>query len=308
MTIVEDIKTGHQSLVDSGAVAGTLGHLLMWSVRDLSIHHDTLSNVLQRNNLGKSTPKEPADSDVFRRVTNNIKQKREPQSDGTYLNVLVRDVSTNPEAILRRVVVEQVDPTGKRLTYTEAYDVSLDKETSYMEVNQLPTHQPSGVDAVMDGLVSVFHATRNHLDGNAIRTVIKRSLDANYAIPIRETGGVVFLPKPLDSVGIDLEGMASEIDGVSVHTVPIPDVAKQSDMISGAATASIVRDVDELITEIAEAKRSDSLTDRKVAKFSETHKGLKKKISKYNELLNTSLEETLTRLQVLDQSIVSVVG
>ena len=304
---VQEFKEQHENLVAAGE-ANTLGHLLMWSVRELSIHHDSLKNILDRNNLGDHTPKVPADSDVFRRVTNGIKQKREPQSDGTYLNVLIRDVSTNPAAVLKRVVVETVDPNGKRLTYTEAYDVSLDKETSYMEVNQLPTWQPSGVDSIMNNLVGVFHATREHLDSNAIRAVIKKTLDSSFSIPIRETGGVVFLPQPFDRIGDDLEGMASELDGVSVHTVPIPAVAKQSDMISEAATSAILRDVDELITEISDAKRDGTVTDKRAVKYSAAHKALKKKITRYNELLNTSLEDTVTRLSVLEQSVASVLG
>lgn len=304
---VTEFKTQHENLVAAGE-ADTLGHLLMWSVRELSIHHDSLKNILERHDLGEHTPKEPADSDVFRRVTNAIKQKREPQADGTYLNVLIRDVSMNPAEVLKRVVVETVDPEGKRLTYTEAYDVSLDKETSYMEVNQLPTHQPSGVDQVMDNLVGVFHATRGHLDSNAIRAVIKKTLDASFSIPIRETGGVVFLPKPFDKIGDDLEGMASELPSVSIHTVPIPAVTKQANMISEAATDAILRDVDELIAGIAEDKKSGTLTDKKAVKYSTAHRALKKKITRYNDLLNTSLEDTVTRLSVLEQSVASVIG
>lgn len=291
-TIITQYKETHRD-------SEFLGRIVWFSVREQSIPHAQIASELRQVGLDKYTPTMPADSDVFRRVSTAAQKKRLDGPDGVRLNVLVRQVDDTPASILRRIVVEEVDQKGRRLDYTEAYDVSFDRTHGGISIAKITDRDFAGVDD--DTAVEIrqmYLAQRGCVDANAIRTTIKKVLDDAEAVLVRDTGGVNFAPRHTVDLVDRLERFSAQIPGTEVHSLPLIDTQKQRGLVQNGVEAAVNKEVDELLTEVRDLKNGQ-VKPSKAAQLLNRSKELRRRLDNMKELLEDNLETAESRLELL---------
>lgn len=283
-----------------------LGRILWYSCRQSTVRHATLVDDLMREGLGDYAPRPPSDADVFRRVCSNAQANRlETDRDGVYVNVLIRNVDGGTDEIVKRVVEEQVDPTGRRLRYTETHDVMFRRNGSVVEVNPLaPPWEHSQAQTVANSIAPRFYQESGSVNESALREMLRRVLDANHAILVRPTGGVFFVPEEHAEAAEKLRRVAQRLPGVSFRSLPLIDDPDQRDMITDSFEKQALDEIDTTIAEITEMLKSSSdVSDAKAHTFLNRYRTLRERADTYRQLLQDDLAGTVTRLDVFSTQV-----
>lgn len=292
-----------------------LGRVVFLSQRETHVPHRELVQFLTDEGLGEYAPTSPpADVDVYRRITSNAKISREPVSDGVYVNLLTRQVANDDNEIVRRLVVEEVDANGRRLSYDGVVDVIFDKVTKRVvrktvQSNGFDVLVPAIADQVADQILVDYQRLRGMVNGDGLRSVTKTVVDACYGVPLRDTGGVYFTPKA-SSAPIDaLERVAAKLAGCQVDSIRLVDEGqgKQRQMVHTAADSDIAAEAGRLLAEINELGDAP-VGDRKKTSLLRQYKVLSERAAAHEALLEQNLDQSRIQLAQLDYSITAVVA
>jgi hypothetical protein len=288
-----------------------LGKIVLYSVTDTMVKYEDLKTWMEEVGLAAFVPRRAADSDVFRRVSSNAQRKRQETDDpDVYENILVRDVSGADETtLLRRIVSERVDPKGKRLSFHPVYDLIFHKDTSFLEANRIPGPISSpAADAVATEIMREFPRHKGTANGNGIRETIRRTLADGFATPIREGGGVFFVPVDKLHLVDGLEALAAKIDGTTVHSIPLVDDGKQRDLVRQSLEDESIAEIDRMQTEIADIlKKRKAVSAERRASLLRRFKALQAKAERYAELLEDTLGATNARMETFAAQMRSLV-
>lgn len=287
-----------------------IGWISWYTVRDtLRVNHSKIAHLLDQTGLGRHLPRIPASSDVFRRVCSAAQRKRVPTSKtDVFRNFLLRDPGSrlDQKTIIRRVVREDVDASNNRLGYVEAGEAVFDRDTE-----QVYTKVLSGgkiTQEILHSIVENFKAEANMLNAYAIRELIRRVLVSANAIIVRPGGGVYFVAHAHNQTLDALDTLATELGNeVSFHALPLIDDRRQKEMLKAAFEAESVERVQTLVTEIADLKKKDQrITSDRYASYVTSLNDLKAKTLEYSELLESSLAESHSALQILARQVVGL--
>jgi hypothetical protein len=110
-----------------------LGWVAWYGISDPEVKYDDLKQKV--TDLGLDVDALPAPlraGDTFKRACRYAEQKKLPYGD-LFINIMIRSVSQNMEAVERHMVVEIVDADGRRLEYEVAAHLILDKLIYHLE-------------------------------------------------------------------------------------------------------------------------------------------------------------------------------
>ena len=324
VTTLEDYRIRH-------ADSDKIGSVVMISGRQTLIPLDQIHADLTAEGLGHLAPKPTAVSDLWRKATSAAARKG-VEIGGKRLNILIRKLKDDETEIIRSVVLETVDEAGKVLAYEESAHIVFNKETEKMRVKRLVDvggvaddviqelrdsfdARLRGGDVMVDQRkkrVSVPGYTKDQDDLRSLITDVVKGLSA---VPLRETGGVYFVPKAHADKLAAIERVAAKWQGAQCHSLPLieddpTDPNKQKGLVAGGVTASVVVDVDALLADIRETRNKANggkLPDRKAATFVRKSKEIRARIQEYQELLEDGLEDASDRLRVLEATMTAIV-
>lgn len=98
-----------------------LGWVAWYGISEPEVEYDELKQRVTDLGLDvQSMPGPIRPGDAFKRACRYAQASRLPLSDDTYANVLIRKVTQSNDVLEWHMVVETVDPDGKRLSYDEA--------------------------------------------------------------------------------------------------------------------------------------------------------------------------------------------
>lgn len=281
-----------------------LGYLLWYSVSSLRVTHADAAARLEAVGLKEFVPGFPADSDVFRRVfENGSRRSFDTSMEGVTENLLVRDVVRKGERLVKRIVSEIVDAGGERLSYDEVVDVTFNKNhPDGVEVKALAENDNALNFA--RSLATEYHSTRGCIGAQAVREIIRRTLEESMATSVRENGGVFFVgPDYLDKLQA-LEGFCEQIDGAVVHPLPLLDDVKQREMVKRALEAEVTEEVIKLQVEVVGLLNQEGEIGS--SKFKSYHKRflyVNRKIKEYKDLLTEQTDVAGDRLEILSKQM-----
>jgi len=288
--------------------AKLLGRIAWFSVFDTVIAHDELLKLMSSAGVAKGfAPSKPADVDVFRRVTTAAQSKRNENGDGTYSNVLVRDVANDENKVLRRVVIETVDSRGQRLDYYEAYDLAFDRGNQRLVTSRLGWRD-TVADLLVPDVVAAYNARRGTVNAEALRTLITKVFTAAHATGLRPTGAVYFTPAGQAHLIEGLERLAEMIPTMTVHSLPLVDEdGRQTEMVRSALIDESATELDAML---AEGRRmlTDGVSVRRAATLLARGKELRAKAVAYSELLDDNLLGMRNRLAMFDQQMLAIMA
>jgi hypothetical protein len=283
-----------------------LGVMTWYSALDsIRVRHDRLKDLCEQTGLDHLTPERPQDDDVFRRVCSAGQRKKVPTSNpDVFENYLIRDVKVVAGTVYKHLVVETVDRSNRVLAYRPVIELAYDPDppqgtanASWVPLGGIPDQ---AAEDIAKGILNAFVLDRGSVNGNVMRSFIRKVLaDANATV-VRDGGGVYFVMANRADAVTALEALSDHVDGMQVHSLPLIDDEKQRALIRQAIEADSVGAIDELLREIETIEKGDKeITERRYANLAAKVTEIQAKAKEYAELLDDALEGTEFRQDIL---------
>jgi len=282
-----------------GFKSNFLGRILWFSITETRISYEQLKTAFENADIDKKyLPKPICVKDAFRRASKIAEAKRIRLDKNCYLNLLVREVKNADGEMIRQLVREVVDSKTVQSEYVPVANMVLENDKDF-DAYKLP-----GVPALLQeektALINVeaeFDRCKSNYNGRGIRELIQKILNDMDPIPVRPSGGVYFIPERFVAVVEALSEFVSEISRYSVSgeksslwNVPVIDTEENRAMVIGALEEQAKKDSQSLIAEMAKVlKGKKGITQKLAEKYIQQVKGLKGKVKKYEEMLQTEV-------------------
>jgi len=282
-----------------------LGNLIWYSISNVRISQPDLKASLVGTFLEGTSPGMPKDADTFRRICSGAERKKLETGDPEiFKNALIRTASApNEDLIVRRIVIEVVTPSNKRLDYFQTIDVEFNKETSHINFR---THKWDPIaQQIANDIKTQFEIWKGHLNSYAVREWVRSAVIGMKATHVKPTGGIYFVSKEHEAELEELEGLVSKLGSSSVHFLPLVDTGKQREMLKAAFESESIGEIDELLAEIA-AITSDpnkKITEKAYNQLMDRFDHLGDKLDDYNLILKTNMGQVGARLDLFDAGL-----
>lgn len=291
LTALEEHRR-HVSTLDSGAI---LGRISWYQVSATRVPHARVKAILERVGLENILSRPPADSDVFRRVfTNGQRREYATAQPGITENLMVREVVSTGERIVKRIVRELVDAAGETLEYEEIADVRFNKShPERIDVVEMVVNP--NAHALVESLAAQYRDERGCLNGKGVRDLIVRGLEACRATRVRD--GVFFIMEEYAEKLEALEEIANLMPGALLHSLPLIDDRKQRDLVRKAFESEAAEALDRITTELDEALAGEADPDA-FTRFQARLAPVMDKAKQYSELLEDEVGLEQLRIQL----------
>ena len=319
-----------------------LGELVWYSVSDaVRLTPETLVAAIAAANLDakRLTPHLPAPSSALSRAAEaaEVKHRRLPGSragggdaveEEFYANVLFRSASRG----VKQLVTEILDAANARLSYRPVARVSpayrngapdgtilveRRREDGYVSDDDLLDVE---IDAVAN-LKSHYDFERRRHDGEAARRVLGRVLFEANAVPLRNSGGMYFVPRDhaahakkillfVEEVRIRAENAPTRTARASMAMkVPLVDREEYREVLAESLEFFVKKEAESLIKEMSSLLKTDKgVSERRGRGFVERVRKLKENVAEYEELLQMQATEARANLDVAAREARALLG
>lgn len=282
-----------------------LGNLVWYSISGVKVEHAKLKELIEGTFLEGTEPPKPKDADTFRRICSNAERKKLETGDPEiFKNILIRTASApNEDLIVRRIVVEVVTPSNKRLDYFQTIDVSFNKKTTAITFT-VHKWDPIAQD-IANEIKAEFYSWRGNLNSYAVREWIRNAIIQMKATHVKPTGGIYFVSDSHESQLEELEKLVANLGTSSVHYLPLVDTGKQRDMLKAAFESESIGEIDELLAEISAICQDPTkkITEKAYEQMMDRFDHLGDKLDDYNGILKTNLGQVDARLQLFEHGL-----
>lgn len=274
-----------------------LGQLFWFTLPDLKITIEELDELFENANIDKRyLPNAINARDAFRRSTKLIESKRIRLNDGTYINLLVREVTCDSGKVVRHVVRENVDSKNVRLDFKSIVLLQNEGEDIYRyDLESLYSEEETLIKNMLDD----FKINRNKYTDVHIRSMIMAILFDLNPVVVRPSGGVYFIPvkfgaeiTALQQLIIDLGGYCinEKNEKTSCFTVPIIDIAEQREMVKVSLQDQIKDSSNNLIKEIKEIiDKGRKVSEKTATSYVQQAQSLKNMVKEYEDILDMEI-------------------
>lgn len=305
------LLSAQQGTVEKEAL---LGRILWYSVPTATcLDPKIVADKLKDLGLTRRIPGLPAESNVFRRVTADAERHGIPVdgSDDKFENVMVRPVNAKKDnTLVRRIVVETVDPSGRRLDYEQVVDIEFTYDATVIPnkgvmhvqwINGFTAVTHPRAAEVIDEIRSEFDRWKGMFDDGKMRHFVKQTIIEFGATSVRPTGGIYFLEEKYAGQVESLETFINDLfpPGAECHSVEIPDTRKQREMVKRAIEAETTGAIEAMMVEVSEIKAEGSLTPKQLVAMLGKVKKLEQKMGNYSRLLETDMKAIENRTRLL---------
>jgi hypothetical protein len=301
---VTDYST-YAARLRSGSPDIFLGSLCWYSVSEsLSIEHAKLKQALSNVGLPVEVAP-PRDDDVFRRTCSAAQQSRIPTGAGTFLNVMLRDVSRRNGEVHKQIVLEEVDANNEELHHVATHKVTWSMSgiaVLEIETSPFPSITDQTIKAIQDG----FDQGRQRHNAYAVRELIRKTLMNAKATLVRPTGGVYFVMRDNAATLDAVQKLADHIDGASVHALPLIDDVRQRKMVKEAYEHETVLEIDRRLVELDTMLKGPEITGKRWAALREEFDDLVARTEEYADLLEESADAAEDRIKIYRERIKSL--
>lgn len=282
-----------------------LGYIAWYTITKPRLTHNDIAKVVTDNGLDKSViPSPPRAGDAFKRACRYSERKGIPipYSPNT-ANFLIRSVTQTTEDIERHVVLEEVDPQGRRLSHTTVAELRFDRKTEVLHVKVRPpgTDLQPLVEEVLDRFAAALKDATKYVDAQVIRLMIRKQLEHMNAVLARSKGSVYFIPKKYRK---QMDGLVilTEMCGVGsvFHAIPLVDDQNQQALVKGAFEEGIHEQAGQLVAELATARSSGKKLSAKVWNSYKNRLGsLVEKANEYSGIVDFQLTQSEVELDAV---------
>lgn len=239
---------------------------------------------------------------------------------------------------VKQMVTEVLDCSEHRLFYQPFATLSL--EEGDLLVKPMDNGGVLDVEAeALGNLRRYFHFEKEHHDGEGARRVVGRVLSAANAIPLRNSGGMYFVPKASataedaskeagtgelpthDATASNILAFVEQVRDRAgsapnktprpsrAMSVPLVDREEYREIVAESLGEHVEKEAKALVSEMSRLLKSDTaVTERRSRRFVERVKSLKQGVSQYEELLEMRATEARTHLETAMKQAKGLLG
>lgn len=299
-----------------------LGHLIWFSIGEMEITRKDIEALANNSNLPNYFLPPPIRTvDAFRRATTEVGgiiREKENVNE----TILVREVSSDKEGVVRHLIKETADKKNKRLNYDHCGTFKYDRERETMYGSAYIDE----VEPMVERAKTLFEKYMNYYTAYHIRRMVKTVLAECSSIPLRAAGAVYFVPRKYEEKIRSLRDFMKSLPGnaTEIHLMPVVDMEEQREMLEqklrshvtaeitkiGAALGgnaeilSVKHSLKSLASQFAETLKSNPEVSRTIVNNAvEQLQLLKGQVREYEALLETNLSEVRNTLEVLRSQV-----
>lgn len=307
-----------------------LGELVWFSVSDaVRLMPETLIAALEAAKLDaeRLVPRLPSPTSALSRAAEaaEVKGRRltKDRSGATvdeelYVSVLLRTASRG----VKQLVTEVLDAANSRLSYrpvakvSPGYEngkpdgtVSVERDTEGGDVSDNELLEAE-VDTISD-LRSHYAFEKDRHDGEAARRVLGRVLFEANAVPLRNSGGMYFVPEAhaefarkillfVEEVRLRAENAPTRTARPSMAMkVPLVDREEYREVLAVSVEFFVQKEAESLIKEMASlVKGGKTVSGKRGRGFVDRVRKLKENVSEYEDLLQMQATEARAKLDI----------
>lgn len=298
-----------------------LGHLIWFSIGDMEITREEIEKLANDANLpDRFLPSSIRTVDAFRRATSEVGGVLLNGTDKSTETLLVREVSSDKEGVIRHLIKETADKKRKQLTYDHCGSLKYDRDNEYM----LATSYVDEAVPAVEKAKTLFHKYRNYYTSDHIRRMVKTVLYDSQSVALRPSGAIYFVPRKHETKIHALRDFMKCLPGnTEIHLMPVVDMDEQREMLEEKLRSHITAEVSrigaalggkpEILTVKQGLKRlagsfADTLKSSAVSKNVANNaivqlQSLNVQVREYEGLLETNLSEVRSTLELLRNQV-----
>lgn len=298
-----------------------IGYLMWFSISECRIRRLALEEIFTKHGLPENKLPGPIwPRDAFRRATKAGEVKdyilsTDPNSPdyGKKLNLLVREVKTDGNAVIRQIVREIVDSKNVRLEYEPVAEVRLVEDR--LEWNSMVV-SPGIERESLAKIAKAYDMDKECYNGQHMRQVIWGILGTCSPLTVRPSGGVYFLPAAYEATMKKVQALVSDLNYYGVNggksalwSVPVIDEAEQREMLQTSLEDQVKSEANWLLQEMGKAKATGKpITQKQAQKFVEQTRALSKMVREYEDALELEVTTAKVKLETATTQALALLG
>jgi hypothetical protein len=244
--------------------------------------------------------------DAYKKATSEVDDYEYRLPNNTTAAVLVRDVVSNGEVIVRHLIREVRDQRRKRLDHgkigeavfyrpsmqgkrvvpgSERFRLSVDKEL-------LNKDERPAVQGLVDKVNASYARYHDYMDGMKVRAMVRDYVKHLNAVTIK--AGVYFVHVSRRDELQRLQELVSRLGhGCSMELIPLVDLDEQRDMVVDAFQTEAEKALQEVVRQIAHIRSTrKTVTPDAYAKLKREYDSVIMRATEYTRTLNISQDRT----------------
>lgn len=285
-----------------------LGFIFWYSVGQQIISTENLKQKAIDAGIDEAfLPKDIRISDAFRRATKEAEYKI-TVSDNLYQNVLIREVHTDKEAVVRNVVIETVDKSGKKLDYIpQAGTIYLRRNESDAVVGTVIGEDSrvkdnaslyEHINRTLREVRERFELYKTHHSAQQIRDLAVSILKSCNPIPLKKHGSIYFIPFDRRNELLSLIVFLESLDNANGYKVDVMNKADNRRMVSNSLMT--------YIEDLNEKLRDPKMDKGQMKKLAESMKNVLEKQETYRVMLSDEEALVETKMLVLQANLANL--
>lgn len=286
-----------------------LGFISWYTITNPKKTHEEIVDLITSLELDPFIiPNAPRLGDAFKRACRYSEKKgiAIPLTSNT-ANILIRPVSSTSQEVERHMVLEEVDPNGKRLSYTVVAHLRFNRVDNKFSIEQKALRDPLGdiVNSAIGGFNLNFEEAAKFIDAQVIRRLIREQLDFMSAIGVRRQGSVYFYPAHQKAKGESLEKFCEALgDGCTFHNLPLVNTGKQREMVKYAFESEVHDAAQQAIKELNEyMEHGTQITSRAWTEYRQNLNTLSLRMKEYEDLVDAQLTQGEVEIQAMQAKL-----
>lgn len=229
-------------------------------------------------------PKRIRPSDAYRRATKEAERKKVKTDEvGVFYNYLVRDVYSDNEKVVRNIVIEKIDSKGKRLEYNpDACRITLDKTNN----NTVTFETTDSVTKEMaDEIIQNYNIYKDYYGEQQVRVMVGKILNSLAPIPVRNNGGIYFVPQKFQQQLQALTNFCSALENSEGYKIPVVNSFDSKQMI----TEKVKSHLESTLAQIKSVENAVSLTKSQILVIVKEAKTAMSDFNEYRNLIDENI-------------------
>jgi CRISPR/Cas system-associated endoribonuclease Cas2 len=244
--------------------------------------------------------------DAYRKATSEVDDFEYPLPDDKVAHVLVRDVRSDTEVIVRHLTREIRDSQAQKLAYAKIGTATFYRPTQdsqgrvvqgserfklHVDNSSLEPDERAAMQVLVDEVSRRYDRYVNYLDGQKIRAMVRAYLSDIGALNVKPSVYFVHVSKT-----DEIEKLKQVIDRLgesSMHHLPVIDLPSQRAMVVEAFQQEAVASLEDLVKEITRVRESrKSITGDAYAKLKAQYDATLARTREYSRLLGSVRSKT----------------
>lgn len=311
---MKNIKLENLAAVEQGIKQAVkiIGSLVWYTVTDVRMTRDQLRDGFTKAGIDeKYMPKPINYRDAFRRATKYGEVKRLKLAEDKYLNIMIRDVKSTPDFVLREMVREVVNEKDEQLEYLPVATLRHDSNgiVTIPRVDLLPEEREA-----RNTIEKQYEIEKENYNGRCIREIAMDILRECRPVSVRPSGGVYFVPEKFSPVVDSLKEFVNSTTDYSVtsyksrmYSIDVLDTDEYRQMVEDNLEDQIKAESEALVKEMVDIFESDkTVTQAAAQKYIERVQNLDSLVANYEDMLQTQVVSAQANVKLAMQQAMAL--